>query len=93
MNKYLIDYENAHWCGGQLYVVVNADSEEDALDKAEYHMEESQRELFMDEYEESSEYEDECPYSINSVSILDEANENWEFYKDPSQAEFYPEIS
>lgn len=99
MNKYLIDYENAHWCGGQLNVVVNAESESEALQKAEYHMEACQRELFAHEYEEDEEdeetcgaFDDECAYAVNSVEILDEDNEYWRFYKDPSQAEFYPEI-
>jgi len=95
MKKYLIDYENAHWCGGQLYVVVNALTEEDALEKAEWHMEECQRELFYDEYngEYNENYDDESSVVINSVSVLDEKNEFWEYYIDPSQAEFYPEIT
>lgn len=96
-NKYLIDYENAHWCGGQLYVVVNAESADEAQYLAENHMEECQRELFSDEYGDSvnggdEEYADECAVSINSVEFLDENNEHWKFYKDPSQASFYPEI-
>lgn len=96
MNKYLIDYENAHWCGGQLYVVVNAKNEYEAQEKAAQHMEECQRELFADEYEEDEEscgdFDDECVYVVNSIEILDEDNEYWPFYNDPSQAEFYPEI-
>lgn len=90
MTKYLIDYENAHWCGGQLYVVVNALDEDDAQMKAECFMEETQRELFADEYAE--EFDDECAYTVNSVTVLDEDNEYWPFYKDPSQSSFYPEL-
>jgi hypothetical protein len=97
MNKYLIDYENAHWCGGQLYVVVEAENEYDAEDKASDWMETQQRELFADEYEEAfsdgeTDFEEECAYTVNNVELLDENNKNWEFYKDPSQASFYPEI-
>ena len=93
MNKYIIEYENAHWYGGSLYVVVNANSAEEAEDKASDHMESEQRELFFDEYEESNgEFDDESAASVASVEILDETNEYWPFYKDPGQAEFYPEI-
>jgi hypothetical protein len=92
MNKYIIDYENAHWCGGQLHVVVSAMDEVDALTKAEYWMEETQRELFADEYFEDGDYNDESAVVINSVNILDASNEHWEDYCNPSQSSFYPEI-
>lgn len=97
MKKFLIDYENAHWCGGQLYVVVNAKDEYQAQDKAEQHMEECQRELFADEYDmqesdEGNDYSDESAVSINSIEEFDVTHEYWRFYKNPSQAEFYPEI-
>lgn len=93
MNKYIIDYENAHWCGGQLYVVVNAKNEYEAQEKAEMHMEECQRELFADEYVEAKEeFDDESAVSVNSVEEFDVNHEYWRFYKDPSQAEFYPEL-
>jgi hypothetical protein len=96
MNKYLIDYENAHWCGGNLYVVVNAVNETDAEIKAADWMEETQRELYVDEYGESiskdEEYADECAYSVNSVELFTPEHTNWKWYKDPGQAEFYPEI-
>lgn len=92
MNKYLIEYENAHWCGGTLHVVVNANSAEEAEDKAMDHMESEQRELFFDEYEDSNGEFDESAVVINSIEILDEDNDYWPFYNDPSQSEFYPEI-
>ena len=92
--KYLIDYENAHWCGGQLYVVVNANSATEAEIKAESWMEETQRELFSDEYEDDSDgdFSDECSYTVNSVEEFDETHECWQYYKDPSQSSFYPEL-
>lgn len=91
MKKYLIDYENAHWCGGQLYVVVNAINESDAEEKAADWMEETQRELFADEYSEGD-FDDESAYSVISVEVLDESHDCWQWYTDPSQAQFYPEI-
>lgn len=93
MTKYIIDYENSHWCGGQLFVVVNAKNEDEAQDLAEVHMTETQRELFSDEYEEDGEFEDESPYTVNSVEEFTPNHEYWRFYKDPSQSEFYPEIN
>jgi hypothetical protein len=91
---YLIDYENAHWCGGQLNVVVWAHDEEDAIVEAEYHMEEEQRELFSDEYndEEDKEYADDQAYTVNSVEPFDENHEQWKFYQDSSQSSFYPVV-
>lgn len=97
MSKYLIDFENSHWCGGQLYVVVNASSPEAAKCIADDWMEETQRELFADEYDdqesdEGCDYADEQAYSINSVEELTPAHECWKWYKDPSQSSFYPEL-
>jgi hypothetical protein len=92
---YIIDYENAHWCGGQLHCVVRADSAEDAEDRAEQHMQETQYELFRDEYDDIEEGEtyDESSYVVNSIKVLDENNEHWKFYQDPVQrANFYPEV-
>ena len=95
MTKYIIDYENAHWCGGQLFVVVNANSAEEAENKAADWMEETQRELFSDEYNDEFEglFDDESAYNVNSVEVLDENSEYWKFYKDESQAGFYPELN
>jgi hypothetical protein len=92
---YIIDYESSQWCGGQLFVICHAESAEDAKLFADYPMEETQRDLFQDEYcdllEEGGDDSD-CAYIVNSVSVLDENNENWLFYTDPSQSEFYPYI-
>lgn len=94
---WLIDYENAHWCGGQLNVVVHADSADEALYLAEDHMADEQRELFSEEYGESvredEEYSDECPYTVNSVEAFGPEHEEWKFFQDPIQrANFYPVI-
>lgn len=97
MSKYLINYENAHWCGGELEVVVNASSALEAVGKAEMFMEETQRELFSDHYEDEFEneggsYFDEQAYTVISVEVFDKNHPQWEFYQDPSQSEFYPEV-
>lgn len=97
--QYIIDYENAHWCGGQSHVVVWAESADDAVIIASDHMEDEMRELFHTEYaEQAEEYEEECPYedesavAINSVELLNSENEHWEFYNKPSQSQFYPVV-
>lgn len=92
----MIDYENAHWCGGQLHVVVWAQDEIEAEILASDFMEETQRELFSDEYGESlledEEYEDESAVSVNSVELLDENHEYWKYFVDKTQESFYPII-
>ncbi len=94
--RFLIDYENAHWCGGQLNVVVWANDEEDARDVASDHMEEEQRALFEDHYnnpDEDEDYSDESAVSITSVEEFNETHDQWEFFMNPSQrAAFYPEV-
>ncbi len=85
---YVIDYENAHWCGGQLHCVVWAESEYEAEELASYFMFETQYELFSSEYEEEA--SDECVYTVNSVELL-EGSEHEVYYNDPIQRKnFYP---
>ena len=99
MQKYIIKYESSQWCGGGSYVVVNAYSREEAEEKAGLHMEEAMRELFSSEYayaleeEDGGDIDEDSSYTVNSIQVLDADSEYWEFYKDPGQAEFYPEIS
>ena len=86
---YVIEYENAHWCGGSLHCVVWADSEDEAAAFAVDHMETEQRELFSDEYEEEPN-DEECAYSISSVELLSESD-CAEFYRMADQRDaFYP---
>lgn len=100
MNRYLIEYESSQWCGGVSHCVVYANSENEAEDRASEHMETTMRELFGDEYEnadgeyeEEQDYDDECAYSVIAMSILDESNDHWGFYQDPTQSSFYPEVN
>lgn len=87
---YIIEYENAHWCGGQMHCVAWAYNAEQAVEVAEQHMCEEQLELFSAEYEEEPELEEDCPYVVNSVELL-AGSEYEEFYNDPTQREaFYP---
>lgn len=90
---YIIDYESAHWCGGQSYMVVWARNEVDAELQASLAMEESMRELFSDEYQDDPGLDEECPYSVNSVEEFGPGHEHWEYYQMPDQrAAFYPTI-
>ncbi len=88
---YVIEYENAHWCGGQLHCVVWADSEDQAQDIAGYFMDETQYDLFSDHYEDDPDADDGGCYStVNSVELLEDSDIK-EFYADPEQrAAFYP---
>ena len=96
MNKtlWLIDYENAHWCGGQLNVVVWAETADEALYLAEGHMEDCQRELFSDYVDEDSDEIDleESFVSVSSVEEFNEDHESLKFFKMPGQESFYPVI-
>lgn len=90
---YLIEYQSSQWCGGNSYVIVrDVDSADAAVLKAEEHMASTMMELFSDEYHEDdgSEYDDECPYTVDSVEVFDEKNEHWEFYKKSNY--YYPEV-
>jgi len=93
---YLIDYECAHWCGGQSNVVVWAESADHASEVAEVHMEEEMRELFSGEYDSEEEdgglYDDESAVSVNSVEEFGPSHDEWGFYQDPTQSQFYPVI-
>ena len=95
MNKqlYIIDYESSQWCGGQSHCVVWATDVDDAVIQASDHMEDEMRELFSDEYEDEDIDPDmESAVAVNSVEILDEKNEHWEFFNHATQAQFYPVI-
>lgn len=76
MNWYLIEFENAHWCGGQSHVIVCAEDHTNAEIRASEHMHAYQTDLFSDEYEEI-ESDDECAYTVLSVELLDENHEDW----------------
>jgi len=96
---YLINYDCAHWCGGDSHCVVWAEDAVEAELEAGLFMEEHMRELFQDEYNEyyddDSEtgiYDNESAVSVISVELFNETHEQWKFFQDPSQAEFYPVI-
>ena len=93
---FIIDYECAHWCGGQSNVVVWAENKDHARELAEVHMEEDMRELFFGEYDNSEEdgglYDDESAVSVNSVEEFGSTHDEWQFFLDPSQLQFYPII-
>ncbi len=96
--KWLINYDCAHWCGGDSKCVVEAETEDEAVILAEDFMNTEMRELFSDEYNDQSDedsyedFSDEQAYNVISVEPFDEAHEEWVFYKDSEQSQFYPEI-
>ncbi len=88
---WLITYDNLHWCGGELNVVVVADTADEAMYLAGDHMEECQRELFSDEIAEDN-LEDEYQANVISVEEFDEKHKCWQYYQDPGQEQFYPTV-
>lgn len=90
---YIIEYESLHWCGGKSNVVVYASDEDDATELAEEHMDLEMRDLFLTEYEEQPELEDEPAYSVNSVEEFNPEHDQWKFFIDETQRiSFYPII-
>lgn len=78
---YIINYENAIWCGGSGTVLVWATSEFDAEYAASEHMREAQEEMFG---HNSYDDEDEQPndqVSIISTELFDENHPDWSFYQ------------
>lgn len=96
---YIIQYDSAHWCGGESHCVTWAHSAEEAQEEAHEYMETSMRELFSDEYNdyyndetETGAYDEECAYVVNWCELLTPEHEHWPYYTDPTQADFYPLI-
>ncbi|MFI3218394.1 MAG: hypothetical protein QX189_04670 [Methylococcales bacterium] len=90
---YIITYENAHWCGGELHCLVQAHDEDDAIDLADTHMDECQRELFCDYFDEDEEgLDEEMSYTVNSVELLEDSDLK-RFVALEDQASFYPYVN
>lgn len=86
---YIITYENANWCGGELHCLVEAISVDDAEMLAADYMDTVQRELFSDEDDENQE---DITYTVNKTEIL--ADSEFEKYaSDPTQQSFYPKVN
>lgn len=95
---FIITYESSTWCGASdTFVCVWALDKDDAYNLASKHMEEEMRNLFSDEYaylieEESEGADEDCAYTVISIEVLDEYNEQWKHYQNLSQVSFYPII-
>jgi hypothetical protein len=72
-------------------VVVRADNVFEAEDAATPHMQDTMMELFAEEYEDG-EYSDESPFYVTCVEVFTPEHAEWQYYKDPTQAQFYPEV-
>lgn len=93
---FIIKYENAFWCGGELNVCVWALNPDDAVNEASDHMEESQRDLFQTEIDEDiaegGNADEDTQSTVTSVEFFNKDHNEWEFYQNPTQSEFYPVI-
>ena len=89
---YIIVYDNAQWCGGELYCLVKAVSEDEAEILADTFMCESQLELFADHYNDDPLEEGDICYNIVSVEPLKDS-EFAEFEADEGQRSFYPKVN
>ena len=93
MNQiYIITYDNAQYCGGELYCLVSAASEFVAEDIAANHMEEAQLELYADHYEDKLLEEGDTSVGNVCVELLSESDHSV-YAADPSQASFYPKVN
>lgn len=89
---YLVYAESYHYCGYGQHFVVEALSEEHATELCE---------TAIDEYfyeQDGSQLEEEGiedgPYgNVLTVEPFDSTHESWQYYQDPSQSEFYIEVS
>lgn len=91
---YLIYCESSHYCGYGQHFVVEANSEEMAVElvdcaASEYFYEQDSSQLEEDDLL----YDDSDYYTLISVEPFDENHESWKFYKDPGQREFYLEVN
>lgn len=91
---FIIDYESAHWCGGQSHCVAWATNDGDATEAASEFMEEHMRELFSDELAddrvEGGDADEDVQYAVMNVQpLLGSGYE--EYYADEVQrVNFYP---
>lgn len=95
--QFYIYYESAHWCGHGNYVIVWANSAEEAEEEADEFMDEAMRDLYASEYAEDEEeggcMSDDAAHSVKECVEFGPEHEAWQFYMDPVQREhFYPTI-
>jgi hypothetical protein len=91
---YIIEYENAHYCGGGLHCLVWATTADEAEEIAGDWMQDCQWELFSNEYEDDEDEGnfDECMYSVMSVNLL-ETSDMKQYVDMPDQESFYPVVN
>ena len=90
---YLVEYGSADWACAHYHCVVWARSEDEATSIAEGFANEHMADEFRDQYEPDEWEEHDGNFAtMVGAELLDEDNEHWKFYNDPTQAEFYPEV-
>jgi hypothetical protein len=92
---YIVYAESANYCGYGQHFVVEANDEVEAQDFTEEAAEEYFCEQDRDQLEEDGWYDlDGMIFAdIKSVEEFGPGHTSWEFYQDPSQAEFYIKVN
>ncbi len=90
---YVVTYDNMHYCGGELNCLAWATSNDDAICVASDHMEEAQRELFSDHYEEDENVDMDDTFVGSCRAELVKGSEFEEFINMKDQESFYPVVN
>ena len=91
---YIVYAESANYCGYGQHFVVEADDEVEAEDSVAEASEEYFCEQDRDQLEEEDhDLEGMTFATIISVEPFGPEHKSWEYYQDPSQAEFYIKVN
>lgn len=89
---YIITYSSAHYAGATSCCLVKASNTDEAVIKADEWMWECEWEQNSEQILEDGIDEDECPYSVDRVELLEDS-EHKEFEKDEGQRVYYPKLN
>jgi len=91
---YIVYCESANYCGYGQHFVVEADNEVEAEDSVAEASEEYFCEQDRDQLEEEEHDLEGMTFATTiSVEPFGPEHKSWEFYQDPSQAEFYIKVN
>jgi hypothetical protein len=91
---YIVYAESANYCGYGQHFVVEADDEVEAEDSVAEASEEYFCEQDRDQLEEEDHDLEGMTFATTiSVEPFGPEHKSWEFYQDPSQAEFYIKVN
>lgn len=89
---YIITYSSAHYAGAPSHCLVKATDEDDATNKADRFMQESEYEENETQMIEDGIDIEDCPYYVDEVQLL-EGSEHAEYEKDEGQRFYYPKVN